>query len=158
MKSRMVKFGIVTATLISSVAVQSTAFAKTQICHQATEKEIAGLFDRWNRSLTTGDPDKVVANYAPHSVLLPTVSNKPRLTPDEQKDYFEHFLKNKPVGHIDFRDIMIDCNTAIDIGLYTFTYGDGSKVKARYTFTYKWNGKQWLITTHHSSKMPEPDQ
>lgn len=25
-----------------------------------------------------------------------------------------------------------------------------------YTVTYGWNGKEWLITSHHSSVMPEP--
>jgi hypothetical protein len=116
---------------------------------------VAGLFDRWNASLQTGDPGKVVANYAAKSILLPTVSNKPRLTADEKVDYFEHFLARKPVGSIDSRSIEIDCNTAIDAGLYTFRFGDGSEVKARYSFTYKWDGKQWLITSHHSSAMPE---
>lgn len=134
-----------------------TAFAKTETCHPASDKQIAALFDRWNDSLKTGDPQKVVANYAPRSILLPTVSNKPRVSADEKLDYFKRFLESKPVGTIDFRDIMIECNTAIDAGIYTFKFGDGSVVKARYTFTYAWNGHKWLITSHHSSKMPEAE-
>jgi len=137
------------------VAVSQSAYARTEVCRAASEKEIAALFDRWNASLKTGDPKKVVANYAARSILLPTVSNKPRLTAAEKEDYFEHFLHSKPVGTIDSRSIEIDCNTAVDAGLYTFAFGDGSTVHARYTFTYKWNGKQWLITSHHSSAMPE---
>ncbi|WP_227747165.1 nuclear transport factor 2 family protein [Paraburkholderia franconis] len=139
------------------VVVHGSAFAKTETCHPTSKKQIAALFDRWNDSLKTGNPDKVVANYAPHSILLPTVSNKPRLTVEEKVDYFRHFLENKPVGTIDFREIMIECNMAVDAGLYSFKYGDGTIVKARYTFTYEWNGKKWLITSHHSSKMPEGD-
>lgn len=138
-----------------AVVAHGGAFARSEACHATSEKQIAALFDRWNESLQTGDPQKVVANYAPHSILLPTVSNKPRLSAGEKLDYFKHFLENKPVGTIDFRDIMIECNTAIDSGLYTFKFGDGSVVKARYTFTYAWNGHKWLITSHHSSKMPE---
>ena len=129
---------------------------RTEACVATSEQEIASLFDRWNNSLQTGDPHKVVANYTVKSVLLPTVSNKPRLTPEEKEDFFHHFLENKPFGHIDSRTIEIDCNTAGDVGLYTFTFGKtGAQVKARYTFTYKWDGRQWLITSHHSSAMPE---
>ena len=143
------------AVIAIGTTVSAAAFARSEACHPIKEKEVAALFDRWNASLQTGDPHQVVANYAEKSVLLPTVSNKPRVTPEEKEDYFEHFLEKKPVGKIDWRWIEIDCNTAIDAGLYTFTFGDGSTVPARYTYTYKWNGKQWLITTHHSSAMPE---
>ena len=52
-----------------------------------TENDIAALFDRWNESLKTGEPAKVVDNYAERSILLPTVSNKPRLTREEKEDY-----------------------------------------------------------------------
>lgn len=49
-----------------------------------------------------------------------------------------------------------DCSTALDTGLYTFTFGKtGQVVKARHTYTYKRNGGQWLITSHHSSAMSE---
>lgn len=130
--------------------------AHTEVCKAANEQEISALFDRWNRSLQTGDPHKVVANYAEHSILLPTGSNKPRLTEAEKEDYFRHFLENKPIAKIDSKTIEIDCNTAIDAGLYTFTFGTtGAQIKARYTYTYEWDGKQWLITSHHSSAMPE---
>jgi hypothetical protein len=55
------------------------------------------------------------------------------------------------------RFIEIGCTTAIDAGLYTFTFETGEQVSGRYSFTYRWDGKDWLITTHHSSAMPEKD-
>lgn len=125
-------------------------------CKPTTEQEISALFDRWNGSLQTGDPQQVVANYAERSILLPTVSNQPRLSPDEKLDYFKHFLADKPSGRIDSRFIKIGCNIAVDAGVYTFTFAStGAHVQARYTYTYLWDGKQWLITSHHSSAMPE---
>jgi uncharacterized protein (TIGR02246 family) len=141
-----------------AVSLPGSGFASTstEACKAISEQEVAALFDRWNGSLQSGDPDKVVANYADGSVLLATVSNQPRLTAAEKKDYFVRFQKNMPIGEIDSRTIQIGCNTAVDTGLYTFTYGTtGASVKARYTYTYSWDGKQWLITSHHSSAMPE---
>jgi uncharacterized protein (TIGR02246 family) len=147
-------------TLLLALAVPPTlSFADmaqhTEVCVAESEQDIAALFDRWNESLKTGDPYKVVANYAAKSVLLPTVSSKPRFTVEEKADYFHEFQLNQPEGRIESRTIELDCNTAIDEGLYSFTFQKtGVSVKARYTFTYKWDGKQWLITSHHSSRLP----
>lgn len=135
-----------------SHAVQATAE-----CLMPLKVEVAALFDRWNASLKTGNPKKVVANYAPASLLLPTVSNKPRFTTTEKEDYFVHFLERKPEGKIDDRMIEVDCNSATDAGLYTFKFADGAIVKARYSFSYKKVGEEWLISSHHSSAMPEKD-
>jgi len=124
-------------------------------CNPPLKSEVAALFDRWNASLRTGDPKKVVANYAPYSVLLPTVSNRARFTAAEKEDYFKHFLERKPEGKIDDRAIEVDCNSATDSGLYTFRFVDGTSVRARYSFSYKRVGNEWLISSHHSSGMPE---
>ena len=131
--------------------VQDPALA----CNPPLKSEVAALFDRWNASLRTGDPKKVVANYAPYSVLLPTVSNRARFTAAEKEDYFHHFLERKPEGKIDDRVIEVDCNSATDSGLYTFRFVDGTSVRARYSFSYKRVGNDWLISSHHSSGMPE---
>jgi hypothetical protein len=63
-----------------NISILSAALAVVLAGCASASREISALFDRWNRSLQTGDPHKVVANYAERSVLLPTVSNKPRLT------------------------------------------------------------------------------
>jgi uncharacterized protein (TIGR02246 family) len=125
-------------------------------CQVTNQAEIAALFERWNNSLISGDPHRVLSNYAADSVLLSTLSNLPRLTPAARQDYFEHFLLDRPSGKIDSRTIQLGCNSAVDIGLYTFTFGKtGAQMHARYTYTYKWTGQQWLISSHHSSAMPE---
>lgn len=141
---------------VSLLLVTGSAFAATAPeCAKVDRAQIEGLFDKWNTSLQTGDAKKVSENYLSDAVLLPTVSNKVRLTDAERVDYFEHFLEKKPVGKIDSRTIRLGCNKAVDAGTYTFTFADKSTVSARYTFTYAWDGKDWKISTHHSSAMPE---
>lgn len=142
--------------VVSFTLVTGPAFATTAPdCVKTDKAHIAGLFDKWNNTLKTGDAKAVADNYLSNAVLLPTVSNKVRLTDAERIDYFEHFLKKKPTGKIDTRLIRLGCNKAIDIGTYTFTFADKSTVSARYTFTYTWDGEAWKISTHHSSTMPD---
>jgi hypothetical protein len=119
----------VLAGCASTGATQSASqAARTERCRVTTEQEIAS----------------------------PTVSNRPRLTPAEKEDYFHHFLENRPSGTIDLRFVEIGCNTAVDAGLYTFAFAKtGAVVSGRYSYTYRWDGSRWLITSHHSSVMPE---
>jgi uncharacterized protein (TIGR02246 family) len=134
----------------------TSAPSSTQICAPISEQQVVSLFDRWNASLETKDPHKVFENYAPSSVLLPTLSNKLRFTAVEKEDYFEHFLANGPSGKIDQRFIKLGCNVAPDAGIYTFSFSKtGAVVKARYSYTYEYANGQWLISSHHSSVMPE---
>jgi uncharacterized protein (TIGR02246 family) len=126
----------------------------------AAEREIAALFDRWNAALATGRSNEVARLYAPTGVLAPTVSNEVRDTPAKIQDYFTKFLQSKPQGRINYRQIrVLDENTALDTGVYTFsltTDGKVSKVQARYTYLYEKIDGEWKIMNHHSSAMPEP--
>lgn len=155
MKLRNIVIFTVSMTCVTNV---SWARDESPPCTVAKESEITQLFDRWNDSLKTKNPDNVVANYAEDAVLLPTLSNKPRTNHAEMRDYFVHFLEKSPVGKIDMRVVKMGCDFAIDTGLYTFTVKEGEETKtvaARYTFTYQLKDGKWLISSHHSSAMPE---
>lgn len=154
--------------IAAAILASTTAFAKDMpkvygnealAPHTSAEKEIAGLFDRWNAALATGNPAEVAKLYAPKGVLLPTVSNQVRATPAAITDYFVHFLELKPKGTINYREIrVLDKNTAIDNGVYTFAIvkdGQPGTVQARYTYVYEKIGGTWKIMAHHSSAMPE---
>lgn len=145
--------GVLSLTLATGALAQGAGAAVA--CAPTDEAQIGALFDRWNNSLRTLDPDKVVANYAPDGVLLATVSNQPRTNPAEIRDYFVKFLKSEPQGTIDKRIVKIGCNVAQDVGTYTFRFKDGGTVHARYTYVYERVNGQWLIAHHHSSAMPE---
>ena len=116
---------------------------------------ITALFDQWNNALQTGDPQQVAALYASNGILLPTVSNQVRHNRAEIVDYFQHFLAKGPRGELDEVNVRTFGDVAINSGVYTFTFADGAKVRARYTFVYRWDGQRWLIAEHHSSQMPE---
>ncbi|MDL2408259.1 SgcJ/EcaC family oxidoreductase [Rhizobium calliandrae] len=145
---------LATAAVLSTLSLQQ-ADAGTINCAPITEQQVAELFDRWNASLGTRDSEKVAANYAENAILLPTLSNTPRLTHEQRIAYFDHFLEKRPQGSIDLRVIRVGCNMATDSGMYTFSFADGTKVPARYTYTYEFMDGKWLITAHHSSIMPE---
>ncbi|WP_031348332.1 SgcJ/EcaC family oxidoreductase, partial [Xanthomonas phaseoli] len=78
------------------------------------------------------------------------------------ENYFAMFLTKKPQGVVNYRTVrVLDDDSAVDAGVYTFTLtdkaGNKSNVQARYTFVYEKRDGKWLIINHHSSAMPEVD-
>ena len=135
-----------------------------------TEEFVHSLFDKWTDALATGDVDTVVRLYSTDAILLPTMSNTPRLHHKAIQDYFASFLLQKPMGRIVESHITIGetGNWCSDNGIYEFVMKvDGSVVRARYTFMYQLqeeesagnNSKdvEWKIVHHHSSLMPEKE-
>lgn len=130
---------------------------EVEVCAPATLRVTEELFERWNEALKSGDAEQVSECYLKDAVLLPTVSNVPRLSRTEIKEYFEHFLKKQPLGEVNQRNVKIGCNKITDAGLYTFRIIDEGKIEyvpARYTFVYENHDGEWLIAHHHSSLMP----
>ena len=118
--------------------------------------DVLNLFSRWNAALATGNPDEVTALYAEDAVLLPTVSNKVRHNHEEIRDYFVAFLAKQPQGVIDESNVrFLADDLVINSGVYTFTFGDGAQVSARFTYLYRNVDGDWKIAEHHSSAMPE---
>ena len=118
--------------------------------------DVVALFEAWNAALATLDPDTVTAMYADDAVLLPTVSNQVRHNHAEIRDYFVNFLQKSPQGVINESNVHILSEShATNSGVYTFTFGDGSTVTARFSYLYAATDAGWKILQHHSSAMPE---
>lgn len=163
-RKNRIRAAIVTATALVTAGTV-TAGVGTAGAEAApkkpSKKEIAALFDGWNKTLRTGDSKKVADRYAKDAVLLPTVSNKIRTDRAGIVDYFDHFLENKPVGRKTKTIInVLDADSAIDTGSYYFVLtdpktGEKRRVDARYTYEYEKRDGVWKIVNHHSSMMPE---
>ena len=121
-----------------------------------TKDNVIALFEEWNGALATLDPDTVTAMYAADAVLLPAVSNQVRHNHGEIRDYFVNFLQKSPQGVINESNVHILSDShATNSGVYTFTFGDGSAVTARFSYLYVATEAGWKILQHHSSAMPE---
>src|SRR5262249_53550137 len=150
--------GISFLPAIAYAAEANSNAHKEKACPMLDQHQVALLFDRWNDSLKTLDPEKVVANYDKDAVLLATLSNTPRTNHAEMIAYFKDFLQNKPVGKIDKRVIRFGHDWATDTGLYTFSFTQNGKTKdveLCYFFFYEFIECRCLIIKKHSSLMPK---
>lgn len=119
------------------------------------DSDVIELLEEWIKAIQTGDSNQVLSLYKTDAILLPTVSNQVRHNHEEIKDYFMHFLAKGPQCKIDESNVRIFGDVSINSGVYSFQFNDGSTVQARFTYVYHWNGKRWMIESHHSSAMPE---
>lgn len=149
---------MIAVAAVAMVPGSVSAQAREVSCPAATVAGVEAQFDRFNAAWATGNPDNVVALFSPDATLLATVSNAERKTPERIRAYFVDFLKGKPVGRIETGTVVLDCNTAKRSGNWTVNMtnavGERVDIPARYSFLYKWDGKDWKIQHLHSSVRP----
>lgn len=158
------KYLIASALIAGSLVTgptDATALSTREDCEMASVAQVEELFAGFNAAWATKDPQTVTDLFAPEAVLLATVSNTPRTTPEAVKDYFVGFLTNSPVGKIDTSTTTVGCNIATRVGTWTVSLTNPttkavSNVKARYSFIYRHGRDGWKISHLHSSVMPEP--
>lgn len=120
--------------------------------------EVAELFVTWAETLKTLDPVAMARLYAPDAVLIPTVSNLVRRSPEQIIDYFVRFLAKEPEVRLHDSTIRICGDIAIHSGVYVFNLSKeagSADVPARFTFVYRRAAGEWAMIEHHSSFMPE---
>ena len=118
------------------------------------------VIDAWLRAVNAHSVDAVCSLYAPEAILLPTLSDVIRDTPDRIRDYFESFLNRKNLSAT-LRNCYVQeySEIKIDSGIYEFkwesdTMGLMQFARARFTFVIR----EEQIVEHHSSmasKFPE---
>ncbi len=145
---------VVLSSVIACFALLSVAVAKSD------EDSIRAAYNDWVKAVTGGSADPVLKLYDDKAVLLATFGPKPFVGHDQLRTYFVKFtalphLKAETNESI----IRIFGDTAVNSGLYTFSYeknGKTVKVPARFSFTYRKEGDKWKIVDHHSSVVPPP--
>ena len=118
----------------------------------------------WGEHVSAGDMDAVVGMYLDGAVLLPTVSDEMRTTPERIQAYFEIFLP-KVHGPVDWKDTEVTpiagSNAFMTGGHYVFPLKDPNSgeivpTRARFSMLVAPDAFGTLkILHHHSSASPE---
>ncbi len=115
----------------------------------------------WANAVDARNAQQITALYDSHAYLYATFQNML----DNKKDIYKYFVKlaaNQDLKvNFNKEHIRLYGDTAINSGLYTFSYVDHGKqvvVPARYTFVYTYTPAGWLIVDHHSSVLPQQNR
>ncbi len=143
------------------LAIFLVFYALTAVAaNKHTSEEIDKVSNQWAMALSSGDPEKVASLYDKNALLYATFKNKID-NHHELVDYFKNLMKH-PNLRVQFQKIYIRVfwETAVNSGLYTFSYNEKGKVitvPARYTFVYVLEPEGWMILDHHSSVLPDKE-
>jgi len=131
-------------------------------CNSAEPDTLAKVeagIQAWAEAYNSHEPDAVTGRYHAEAVFWGTTSPTLRTTPAEIRDYFSS-LSNRPMAHVEIGEhrVQLFGDLALAAGSYTFTdvtAGEMVTRPARFSFALRLTDNEWLLTQHHSSRMPE---
>lgn len=122
--------------------------------------EVEGAVKEWAAAVKSRNADRVAGLYAEDALLLAAFDQKPVQSRAQIRKYFKDFLDKERLNvTLDKEYVrLLDENSAVTSGLYTFNYMKGKRairVAGRYTFVLEKRPERgWVIVEHHSSQMP----
>lgn len=136
-------------------------FSFINVAQSSDETFVQQRYQNWCQAMGTarGDAKQIVRFYAPHAILLPTLSSKILINDNHGlDDYFAKLTAHNQFKCTPQKIItQLFGSIAINSGTYTFSYRDDKhqlkKVPARFTFVYQKQNDKWMIVNHHSSKL-----
>lgn len=144
---------------LSLLSILLLAACQSMRPSESSKGEIGAAAQSWVAALNTCAVDRILALYDRDAVLWPTTSREIANSPDKIRQYFERVCSSptRPQGALNEQYVRMYGDIALNSGTYTFTImrdGKPIAIPARFSFTYRRTGGQWLIVDHHSSGMP----
>jgi len=141
------------------VAVGLLGGCQTMQSPDSTKQDVAAATRAWADAVNRCDPDRIAALYDRDAVLWGTTSSIIISTPEGIRRYFDQVCATPAKLKVMVQEEHIRAReeTAINSGTYSFSLqrdGKTSTLPARFSFTYRKIGDQWLIADHHSSLVP----
>jgi uncharacterized protein (TIGR02246 family) len=141
------------------VAVGLLGGCQTMQSPDSTKQDVAAATRAWADAVSRCAPDRIAALYDRDAVLWGTTSPVIISTPDGIRRYFDQVCASPAKLKVTVQEdhIRVHGESAINSGSYVLSLqrdGKTSTLPARFSFTYRKSGDQWLIADHHSSLMP----
>lgn len=118
---------------------------------------IAAITDEWCTTVTTKTPDDLLQMFCKKSILLGTVSQTIRDTPETIRQYFNYFMNIPGLDILDrtYHITKINPTTYVNNAYITWTYTGREPFVARMTFVYEYSRGHWCLFLLHSSVLPD---
>ena len=151
------------------VILLAPTFLLTGACQKApsgqppvTEAQAARIAETAEASFTTGDANKVMAQYAEGAVMIDAAAPTPSADRKVQTGWARNFVSMQPADYSvpDRRIQLLGPDAFISSGTETFTVAAGAarpRVSARFTDVFqRQKDGAWKIVHEHVSMLPQP--
>lgn len=118
---------------------------------------IAQLTDQWCETALNKTPSDMVDLFCNNSILLGTVSQTIRDSPESIYDYFNYFMNIQGLEIINknYNITKINPTTYVNNAYITWVYDGREPFTARMTFVYENTQGRWCLFLLHSSVLPD---
>jgi uncharacterized protein (TIGR02246 family) len=125
----------------------------------ADNAEIHATTDAWVSAFNAHDVARIADLYDPAAVLWGTLSPSIITSPQEVRAYFERAFSgdSPPTVTLDGTITRRFGDVAVSSSGYTLAFwvdGVPTRIRARFSLTYRYAHATWLIVDHHSSLVP----